>query len=292
MIRWLKNGEGDASEIDLPAMPDHTLWATPEGQVSQLGSRMLPDLVRERFRSRAEQGDAAALRAFVEKLVTPRTVGASPTPLRPGRTRIAVEPDVTAELETGVLPVQHLIAGQWPADRPAPPLGPGQARITLRAPRAAPRAKEAYAFSGEYAAPARAWLLGTALPALRARDILAAVRALSPGKAALLTLEAEGIWGIPALLAAAVEPRLGKVILRGTPHSFRQPIESGKLSRNLMESLIPGFALRWDLADLVRLIGPSRVEWFDPTDRMGNVEPLTGYFRYTARHPHPDSVGR
>jgi hypothetical protein len=43
---------------------------------------------------------------------------------------------------------------------------------------------------------------------------------------------------------------------------------------------MPGFCLRWDLADLVKAIEPRQVIWTDPTDWMGRVVPAGDRFRY------------
>jgi hypothetical protein len=51
------------------------------------------------------------------------------------------------------------------------------------------------------------------------------------------------------------------------------------LHRNLHEAVIPGFALRWDLEDIVKAIAPRKVIWTDPTDWMGVVRPLKGSYR-------------
>jgi hypothetical protein len=50
--------------------------------------------------------------------------------------------------------------------------------------------------------------------------------------------------------------------------------------------VIPGFALKWDLADLRDLSQPRSVVWRDPTDWMGNVVALDGSYTYTSTDPN------
>ena len=81
------------------------------------------------------------------------------------------------------------------------------------------------------------------------------------------------------LMAAAIDPRLGKIWLDQTPHSLRAALEV-PITRDLHDAVIPGFALHWDLNDLVKAMAPRSVLWTDPTDWMGNVAPHLEGFRY------------
>jgi len=47
-----------------------------------------------------------------------------------------------------------------------------------------------------------------------------------------------------------------------------------------MRSVIPGFALHWDLEDLTKAMRDRPVMWTDPTNWMGRVVPLGPPFRY------------
>jgi len=48
----------------------------------------------------------------------------------------------------------------------------------------------------------------------------------------------------------------------------------------LYDAAIPGFALHWDLEDLVKLMGNRPVMWTDPTNWMGRVVSAGPSFRY------------
>ena len=90
---------------------------------------------------------------------------------------------------------------------------------------------------------------------------------------------ARGVKGIWLLLAAAVDTRIGKVWLDRTPHSLRAALEN-PMNTNLFDAVIPGFALHWDLDDLVKAMGDRPVLWTDPANWMGHPVSLGAPFRY------------
>ena len=86
-------------------------------------------------------------------------------------------------------------------------------------------------------------------------------------------------------LAAAVNPQIASVSLDRTPHSLRAALDA-PIHTNLHDAVIPGFAVKWDLADLRDLSRPRSVVWRDPTDWMGNVVALDGSYTYTPTDPN------
>ena len=70
-----------------------------------------------------------------------------------------------------------------------------------------------------------------------------------------------------------------------TPHSLAAALDA-PIHSNLHDAVIPGFALKWDLADLREVLRPRSVTWKDPTDWMGNVVALDGSYTYTASDPN------
>ena len=78
---------------------------------------------------------------------------------------------------------------------------------------------------------------------------------------------------------------IGPLILDRTPHSVRAAIDS-PMHSNLHDAVIPGFAVKWDLADLRELIRSRTLVWKDPTDWMGNVVALEGPYTYTPSDPN------
>jgi hypothetical protein len=80
-------------------------------------------------------------------------------------------------------------------------------------------------------------------------------------------------------MAAAADPRIQHIWLDRTPYSLRAALDE-PLNRNLHMAVIPGFCLKWDVADLVAAMEGRRVLWTDPTNWMHTVVPLKGNFRY------------
>ena len=63
------------------------------------------------------------------------------------------------------------------------------------------------------------------------------------------------------------------------PTAFSEALHN-TLNTNLYDAVIPGFALHWDLEDLVKAMGDRPVMWTDPTNWMGRVVPSGPRFRY------------
>jgi hypothetical protein len=142
--------------------------------------------------------------------------------------------------------------------------------------------------SGNWMNNTRAWLVGRNLPAMHAGEINAAVSALARRAdvdRSRISARASGVAGVALLLAAAVNPEIQSLVLDRTPHSVRAAIDA-PIHTNLHDAVIPGFALKWDLADLRALVAPRQVTWMDPTDWMGNVVPLAGDYTYTPSDPN------
>ena len=149
-------------------------------------------------------------------------------------------------------------------------------------PRDSPDAYEGRPFLGNWMTNERADLVGRNLAAMRAHDLLVAVDVLAARPdvdAKSIRGYARGVKGVWLLLAAAVDPRLGAIWLDRTPRSFATGL-SGPLMDHLFDALIPGFALHWDMQDLVAAIGNRRVFWSDPTDWVNHVVRLDGSYRY------------
>jgi len=92
-------------------------------------------------------------------------------------------------------------------------------------------------------------------------------------------------FGRRVLMAAALEPRLGKIWLDRTPYSLRTALDV-PITRDLHDAVIPGFALHWDANDLVKAIAPRVVVWSDPTDWLHRVVPhLDGFLYRTFDEP-------
>jgi hypothetical protein len=150
-------------------------------------------------------------------------------------------------------------------------------------PRDSPRENDANRqYVGNYYTNWRADLIGRSLAAMRAHDILRGVDVLaarSDVDAGSIRAAAKGVKGLWLLLAAAADNRIGKIWLDRTPHSLRSSLER-PMDTALFDAVIPGFALHWDVEDLLKALGNRPMMWTDPTDWMDEVVPLGPPFEY------------
>ena len=268
MIRWL-GGSGSAREETVTLLPDHQLWVTSNGQVE---GRELYEIIRDTPRAK---GTPEELQRFATDLVSHNPPIVRSVSLLPA----APSPDK----RPGVVLVQDtLVAG---ADA-AKVLADGQvvALVALSGMNPDPDRPR----SGNWMNNTRAWLVGRNLPATHAAEINAAVAELARRTdvdTSRITARASGVAGIALLLAAAVNPQIASVSLDRTPHSLAAALDA-PIHSNLHDAVIPGFALKWDLADLREVLRPRSVTWKDPTDWMGNVVALDGSYTYTASDPN------
>ena len=300
MIRWLNNGEGDGREQPVETLPAHELSATPSGQVSvDLGSREVYQVIRQRFEDRREKGgrDVTDLLAEVAELTKPL----QQTPLHARLTNETqgldwTTEEIVLETEPGIGLAGSLLipraAGRKPAllvvDNNGAPtaLATEAARkgtvVLVLAPRGLPRKDDGRPFAGDWIMNTRAWLIGRNLSGMRAFDIRRGVELLASRPevdAASIRAAARAETGVWLLLAAAGDQRIQRIWIDKTPHSLKAALDT-PLNRNLHAAIIPGFCLKWDLADLARAMGKRTVLWTDPTDWLGNIVPLDGAFHY------------
>ncbi len=289
MIRWLRDGDGSATEQNVERLPDHELFATASGHVSELPqSREVHDVIREDRSRLAHPGTRDELISALKKLVDPPQ---SAPKVNGDGAQIAFETEPGLELTATLMAGRH--AGRAPAVLVVESNQQDAARalalanqgnvVLLIAPRGLPQ-KQSSQYSGDWLPNVQALLIGRNLPAMRAHDILNGIRVLAARPDVdprQIRAEASGVAGVWLLMAAALDPALQSVSISNTPHSVLAPF-ANPLTRNLHAAVIPGFALRWDLVDLV---SPDRVSWTDPVDWLGHVVPLKGNYKYT---PSPE----
>ena len=243
MIRWLKDGKGDPREHGIPYYTDRDLQVTESGQVEfEPGSRKLHEIIRDEFRARRQPQGTPELMAELGRLGiasdhrTPavRTLEEETSATsRRINIRLEIEPHVEMN---GILHVPNA-GGRKPAlivlkDRFTPEmveLAVAKGDVVLEIePRDAPKEHDNRVFLGDWLNNTRANSIGLNLPALRAHDILKAVDYLAsrddvrPEMIRAAARESRGIW---LLLAAAVDPRLGKIWIDRTPHSFSSALD-------------------------------------------------------------------
>lgn len=283
MIRWLKDGKGNFREEPVEMVPDFDLLATESGHVD--GAEMY-QIILEGLRQRSKPGTTAELVTELKRLAevssdrppAARVVSQSAgLEYRTEQLAIEVEPglEIAGTLylpnKDGQKPAVVLVAaGATTAEALA-----HQGSVVLDLfPRGMPEPPNSR-YTGNWLQATRAWVIGKNLPGLRAGDILRGVSLLAGRNdvdASAIRAAAHGVDGIWLLMAAAQDPRISKIWLDRTPYSFRAALEAS-LTRNLHDAVIPGFALHWDLEDMVKAMGTRPVIWSDPTDWVGNVAP-------------------
>jgi dienelactone hydrolase len=268
MVRWLKPEAGGATDEVTDLLPDDALLVTAKGQVE---GRELYEIIKETPRSR---GTLEELSAFVTRLVADnpaiarnsRILAPSSRERHPAVVLLQNTLDPGADANA-LVAGGHVVALLTPSGRGEDPGRP---------------------YAGNWMNNTRAWLVGRNLPATHASEIDAVVAELEKREdvdRARISVRANGVAGVWALLAAARNPQISSVILSRTPHSLRAAIEA-PIHTNLHDAVIPGFALKWDLDDLRTLVRPRTVEWRDPTDWMGNVVRLEGDYKYSSSDPN------
>ena len=297
LIRWLKGGQGDYHEQKVKIYPNFDLLATKTGRVEDLpGSRKLYQLILDDLHAKRKQGTLDELRAELRRLKIP-TDGSAPA------MKVLDESDgegfrnqnVQFESEPGIEVGGRLYVPSQPGRKPAVLLLAGtlsnklaegmakQGRVVLKfSPRMSRGQDDRRPFLGDYLTNTRADQIGLNLPAMRAHDILRAVDLLAARSDVdpdSIHAAGQGVPGIWLLLAAAADPRIRKVWLDKTPFSLLQPLDA-TMNTHLSDAVVPGFALHWDLRDLVKAMGERPVMWTDPTNFMGRVVSLGPGYRY------------
>ena len=83
-----------------------------------------------------------------------------------------------------------------------------------------------------------------------------------------IALYGRGGLGMVALHAAAIDERVGRVLLENSLLSYRTALEAG-LHKNLSEAIIPGVLTRYDTPQLMQAVFPRPIDLINPTNAMG-----------------------
>ena len=303
MLRWLQNGEGDFHERPVQLYSNHELQVTQTGHVDdEPGSRKLYQLILDEFRAKQRPAGTTELLAELGALQI-RSDGVAPavriSDQSSGpqwqRRRIQFESEPGVEIGGRLYLPQS--AGRKPAvllvsDKTGNAAIPSTGNLAERMAKAgcvvleldvrdAPGEGER-PFVGNWLTNTRANQIGRNLPAMRAHDIvrgidlLAAHAEVDPTSIRALARGVKGIW---LLLAAAADPRIGKIWLDRTPFSLRAALQN-PMNTDLFGAVIPEFVLHWDLEDLVTAMKPRPVLWTDPANWMGHPAALGPAYRY------------
>ena len=314
MTRGLKGGQGDVRDQPVKIYTNHDLNVTPTGQVQdELESRRVHQLLVDELHVRQRPGTIPELQSELRRLQIatdhsapgvkvldhaedrngriehiqfdsePGIVlnGTLYIPSAPGRKAavVLVKDEFNAKRILTSDSVAQRLAGRGrvvlqlqPRDSPSES-PPGEPEAMYR---------EYESWVGNWLPDTRADLIGRNLPSLRARDILRGVdvlTGLNDVDASSISAVGRGVKGIWVLLAAAADPRIGRVWLDRTPSSMRAALNK-PVAMNLSDAVIPGFILHWDLDDLTKAMGSGRVLWTDPAGWTDQVIPLGPPFLY------------
>jgi hypothetical protein len=309
MNRWLRDGTGDDRDQPVKLYTNRELQVTASGHVDgEPGSRKVYQVILEEFRANKQPRSPAELVSELRRLGVSSNVrapavetvgGTEGKDYRLEQIRFESEPgvNITAKLyipnaagrksavmmvEEKRLPVPLFVQRSQSTAALAENLA-RSGRIVLELdPRDSPVVVDGRPFLGNWLTNERADLIGRNLAVMRAHDILTAVDVLAARPdvdAASIRGYAKGVKGFWLLMAAAVDPRLGKIWLDRTPRNFSTALE-GPLASFLFDAMIPGFALHWDFADLTVAIGERRILWTDPTNWMNQVVSAGQAYRY------------
>ncbi len=297
LIRWLNDGRGDFHDQPVKLYNNYELLVTKTGRVEdEPGSRKLYQLILESLEARKKPGTPEELLAELRRLKIP-TDGSAPVAKvleessREGlgiqHLRFESEPgiEIDAQLYTpspfGPKPAVLMLAGKL-ADLLAEKIAKKGAVVLVLEPRHSLTVDNRRPFVGDWQAATRADQIGVSLPARRAYDILRGVDLLAARKdvdPASIRAAGQGVKGFWLLLAAAADSRVRKIWLDRTPYSFQEALQN-TLNTSLSDAAIPGFALHWDVQDLVSLMRDRPVLWTDPANWMGRVVWAGPQYRY------------
>ncbi len=117
----------------------------------------------------------------------------------------------------------------------------------------------------------RAVVVGKTIVGMRVDDVIRVINWIAARKdvdVKHLSLYGKGGLGMVALHTAAIDGRVGRVILDSSLLSYRTALDAG-LHKNLSEIVIPGVLTRYDTPQLMQAIFPRPIYLINPADAMG-----------------------
>lgn len=266
----LKGVDAEVHEAPVQTEPESLLWAAPTGQLAtSFGTETVFSLNRGLAqkiypaRKALAATNAEQLRALVQRrLALPmlKLKGREAPPgRRPGLLATGVPESDLAQLRAAGFVIRV-------ANSPIPPSGVG-------------------GYDAAYQAAAREWLQGRSLLTWRVTELRSALYDLAADPEvdpANITVWGQGNSGVAALLLAALEPQVARVLAENTVTSWWVCTQS-HLHSKLAEIVVPGVLLDFDLPDLVKLIAPRPILLVDPRTPTGALSPAVEYPRAYVR---------
>lgn len=292
MQQWLNGVNEEGVEEDFNTEPDANLNCTPTGQLatSLKGETVqsLNQALAERIYRPRRIKDPAKLRAAVAaRLGVPGRTGWQPVQLK--ETGVLERPGyrihkLAFETEPGITVPALLFEGDGGASRKpavlylnpagkgaeAAPGGEIEAWVKagnlvlaadLRGWGESAPPKKPGVYGGSYQPAMRAILVGKTMIGMQVFDALRLLDHLAQASgvdASRISVEGRGHGGIVGLYAAALEPRITRVNMRGSAGSYMEIVRS-KLHENIIEIVVPGVLRDFDLPDLEAALGPRVV---------------------------------
>ncbi|WP_321473963.1 acetylxylan esterase [uncultured Paludibaculum sp.] len=264
--KHLKGVDAEAHEAPVQTEPESMLWVTPTGQLAtSLGTETVFSLNRSLAQKLYPARKALAatnpeeLRTLIrQRLALPQVklVGRSAPPgRRPGIITSGVPESDLEQLRAAGYALRVV-------NSPVPPAG-------------------ASGYSAAYQAAAKEWLNGRSLLTWRVTELrsafydLAAEPDVDPAN---ISVWGRGNSGVAALLLAALEPQVARVMTEDTVTSWFVCTQS-HLYSDLAEITVPGVLLDFDLPDLVKVIAPRSILLVDPRTPTGARSPAMEYPR-------------
>ncbi len=277
----------------IPGIPTEALQVTPTGQVatSYQGSATVHTLTikraAEKIHPPVHPQTLLQLQTDIREVTnaeavpgTPSPVSAASSPEDPDhirhRLRLATDPGITIDAEfyrpttegkhptllllrdslDGSLDVQR--AGEIDRFRSLAKAGTA---VFVAAPRPSPPGVEdtkSSLLGPFYIIELRAQLVGKTLLGMRVDDVIRVVDLFSTGyteEPNNITAEASGHLGLVLLHAAVLDPRLKHITIDHTLESYRSLLDA-ELPIDAPQDILPGVLLKYDIPDLVRILGP------------------------------------
>src|SRR5262249_50367858 len=127
--------------------------------------------------------------------------------------------------------------------------------------------------TGDYKNSMTAFLAGKTMPGMRALDILRGVDLLAARPdvdRTHISAWGKGLGAVPALYAAAVDTRIGKVTLEEIVESYRSIVDH-RIHQQMWENIVPGVLRYFDLPEVEQSIAPREVKIASTVDPLGRV---------------------
>ena len=119
----------------------------------------------------------------------------------------------------------------------------------------------------------RAFLVGKTIIGLRIDDTIRALDWLCARKdvnKSAITGYGDGPLGMVLLHAAALDSRIGRIVVENTLADYRMIVDQ-PLHRNVSEVVIPGVLRKYDAGDLLLAVYPRQVTVLNPQDALGGA---------------------